>query len=207
MGNSPEQQKEQEKKQNQTKQRFSKRKKERKMAARAHEYDGRVVDVHHKNLRKMGYRDLEHWLEVCSSSSSCCYRCSCIYFLYFQNKNHVYVGRDMTKYIPGAKVPPPSSLLPPPSSLLPPPSSLLPPCPSLPSSLSPSFSLFPSLPLFPPGVKIWESIQRKRWWNSRRKGTKVWKLFDFFSRINGWFESITGVFMNLNYNFNEYFWY
>eukprot|EP00009_Paramoeba_aestuarina_P016966 CAMPEP_0201526376 /NCGR_PEP_ID=MMETSP0161_2-20130828/31669_1 /ASSEMBLY_ACC=CAM_ASM_000251 /TAXON_ID=180227 /ORGANISM="Neoparamoeba aestuarina, Strain SoJaBio B1-5/56/2" /LENGTH=111 /DNA_ID=CAMNT_0047926743 /DNA_START=134 /DNA_END=466 /DNA_ORIENTATION=+ len=30
----------------------------------------------------MGYRDLQHWLE---------------------NENHVYVGRDMTKHIPGAK--------------------------------------------------------------------------------------------------------
>ena len=40
-----------------------------------------VVNVRKNMLQVSGYRDLEHWLE---------------------DPNHVYVGRDMTRYVPGA---------------------------------------------------------------------------------------------------------
>ncbi len=41
-----------------------------------------IVNVKKAELRKLGYRDLEHWLAA--------------------SPNHVYVGRDMTRYVNGA---------------------------------------------------------------------------------------------------------
>ncbi|XP_062602325.1 uncharacterized protein LOC134264043 [Saccostrea cucullata] len=41
-----------------------------------------VVNIRKFNLKKMGYKDLEDWL---------------------RNPDHVYIGRDMTHYVPGAK--------------------------------------------------------------------------------------------------------
>ena len=41
-----------------------------------------VVNVRQAELRKLGYKDLEDWVK---------------------DPNHVYVGRDMTRYVPGAK--------------------------------------------------------------------------------------------------------
>jgi hypothetical protein len=40
-----------------------------------------VVNVRKKELQKLGYRDLLHWLE---------------------DENHVYIGRNMSFYVPGA---------------------------------------------------------------------------------------------------------
>ena len=40
-----------------------------------------VVNVRKKNLNKLGYRDLQHWLE---------------------DPNHVYIGRNMAFYVKGA---------------------------------------------------------------------------------------------------------
>lgn len=40
-----------------------------------------VINIRKANLVKLGYRDLEHWLE---------------------NPNHIYIGRNMTFYVPGA---------------------------------------------------------------------------------------------------------
>ena len=40
-----------------------------------------VVDVHKKELQKHGYRDLLHWQE---------------------NTDHIYIGRNMSFYVPGA---------------------------------------------------------------------------------------------------------
>ena len=41
-----------------------------------------VINVRKKELNKQNYRDLEHWLE---------------------NDNHVYIGRNLTFYVKGAK--------------------------------------------------------------------------------------------------------
>ncbi len=41
-----------------------------------------VINISKKNLNKLGYKDLEDWL---------------------QNSNHVYIGRNMTCYVKGAK--------------------------------------------------------------------------------------------------------
>lgn len=43
----------------------------------------RVINVRKAELKKLGFNDLEHWL---ASSSG----------------NHVYIGRNMTHYVPGA---------------------------------------------------------------------------------------------------------
>lgn len=40
-----------------------------------------VINIRKKNLNQKGFKDLEHWL---------------------MNPNHVYIGRDMTHYVPGA---------------------------------------------------------------------------------------------------------
>jgi hypothetical protein len=42
----------------------------------------KVISAKKENLRKLGYRDLQHWLE---------------------NKNHIYIGRDMSRFVDGAK--------------------------------------------------------------------------------------------------------
>lgn len=42
---------------------------------------GSVINIRKANLNKMGYRDLEHWLE---------------------NPNHIYIGRNMSFYVKGA---------------------------------------------------------------------------------------------------------
>jgi hypothetical protein len=42
----------------------------------------KVISAKKESLRKLGYRDLKHWLE---------------------NPNHVYIGRDMSFYVEGAK--------------------------------------------------------------------------------------------------------
>jgi len=41
----------------------------------------RVINIRKANLKKLGYRDLEHWLE---------------------DTTHVYIGRNMVFYVPGA---------------------------------------------------------------------------------------------------------
>ena len=40
-----------------------------------------VINVRKKELNKIGYRDLEHWLE---------------------NENHIYIGRNLSFYVKGA---------------------------------------------------------------------------------------------------------
>ena len=40
-----------------------------------------IINIRKLNLNKLGYRDLEHWLE---------------------NKNHIYIGRNMSFYVKGA---------------------------------------------------------------------------------------------------------
>lgn len=42
-----------------------------------------VISVKKENLNKLGYKDLEDWLK---------------------NPNHIYIGRDMTCYVKGAKL-------------------------------------------------------------------------------------------------------
>jgi len=41
-----------------------------------------VINISKANLKKLGYRDLEHWLE---------------------KENHIYIGRNMSFYVKGAK--------------------------------------------------------------------------------------------------------
>ena len=41
-----------------------------------------VINVKKNELNKIGYNDLEHWLQASSE--------------------HLYIGRDMTYYVPGA---------------------------------------------------------------------------------------------------------
>lgn len=41
-----------------------------------------VISVKKKELNKIGYKNLKHWLS---------------------NPNHIYIGRDMSLYVPGAK--------------------------------------------------------------------------------------------------------
>lgn len=40
-----------------------------------------TINIRKANLKKIGYRDLEHWLE---------------------NPNHIYIGRNMVFYVPGS---------------------------------------------------------------------------------------------------------
>ena len=40
-----------------------------------------VINIRKANLKKLGYRDLEHWLE---------------------KDNHIYIGRNMSFYVKGA---------------------------------------------------------------------------------------------------------
>ena len=40
-----------------------------------------IINIKKDNLKKYGYRDLQHWLE---------------------DPNHVYIGRNMSFYVPGA---------------------------------------------------------------------------------------------------------
>ena len=42
----------------------------------------RVINVKKNELKKLGYNDLEHWLQA--------------------SPQHLYIGRDMTYYVPGA---------------------------------------------------------------------------------------------------------